>query len=87
MPEGVVPVLGPVSTGLGGEIPIHPRPSGRRQPELTEKELTERRIAQDWVVRPLLRSIPGVAEINSQGGYARQYQVLVNPGPAAPLPS
>jgi cobalt-zinc-cadmium resistance protein CzcA len=34
---------------------------------------------QDWVVRPLLRSIPGVAEINSQGGYARQYQVLVNP--------
>jgi cobalt-zinc-cadmium resistance protein CzcA len=34
---------------------------------------------QDWVVRPLLRSIPGVAEINSQGGFAKQYQVLVNP--------
>ena len=39
----------------------------------------QRRIAQDWVVRPLLRSIPGIAEINSQGGYAKQYQVLVNP--------
>ncbi len=34
--------------------------------------------AQDWIVRPMLRSIPGVAEINTQGGYAREYQVLVN---------
>ncbi|WP_079434733.1 efflux RND transporter permease subunit [Zoogloea sp. LCSB751] len=79
MPEGVVPVLGPVSTGLGEVYQYtldHPDDGNR---ELTEKELTERRIAQDWVVRPLLRSIPGVAEINSQGGYARQYQVLVNP--------
>ena len=46
---------------------------------LTEDELMQRRVAQDWVVRPLLRSIPGVAEINSQGGFAKQYQVLVNP--------
>mgnify|MGYP000181488704 CR=1 FL=1 len=79
MPEGVVPVLGPVSTGLGEVYQYtldHPDDGDRK---LTEKELTERRIVQDWVVRPLLRSIPGVAEINSQGGYARQYQVLVNP--------
>jgi len=34
---------------------------------------------QDWVARPLLRSIPGVAEINSTGGYVKQYQVLVEP--------
>jgi cobalt-zinc-cadmium resistance protein CzcA len=79
MPQGVVPVLGPVSTGLGEvyQYTLDRPDDGNR--ELTEKELTERRIAQDWVVRPLLRSIPGVAEINSQGGYARQYQVLVNP--------
>lgn len=38
-----------------------------------------RRETQDWVVRPLLRGIAGVAEINSQGGYNKQYQVLVNP--------
>ena len=79
MPEGVVPVLGPVSTGLGEVYQYtldHPDDGDR---QLTEKELTERRIVQDWVVRPLLRSIPGVAEINSQGGYNRQYQVLVNP--------
>lgn len=79
MPVGVTPVLGPVSTGLGEvyQYTLDRPDDGDR--ELTEKELTERRIAQDWVVRPLLRSIPGVAEINSQGGYEKQYQVLVSP--------
>jgi cobalt-zinc-cadmium resistance protein CzcA len=46
---------------------------------LTKEDLVERRTVQDWVVRPLLRSIPGVAEINSTGGYIRQYQVLADP--------
>lgn len=79
MPEGVTPVLGPVSTGLGEvyQYTLDRPDDGNR--ELTQEELAERRIAQDWVVRPLLRSIPGVAEINSQGGYVRQYQALVNP--------
>ena len=79
MPEGVAPVLGPVSTGLGEvyQYTLDLPSDGNR--ELTQEELSERRIAQDWVVRPLLRSIPGVAEINSQGGFVRQYQALVNP--------
>ncbi|WP_341249027.1 efflux RND transporter permease subunit [Cupriavidus pauculus] len=79
MPEGVTPVLGPVSTGLGEvyQYTLDRADDGDR--DLTQEELAERRIAQDWVVRPLLRSIPGVAEINSQGGYVRQYQALVNP--------
>ena len=79
MPEGVTPVLGPVSTGLGEvyQYTLDRADDGDR--ELTQEELAERRIVQDWVVRPLLRSIPGVAEINSQGGYVRQYQALVNP--------
>jgi cobalt-zinc-cadmium resistance protein CzcA len=79
MPEGITPVLGPVSTGLGEVYQYtldHPE-DGQRA--LTPAELAERRIVQDWVVRPLLRSIPGVAEINSQGGYVRQYQVLAKP--------
>ena len=79
MPTGVTPVLGPVSTGLGEvyQYTLDRPDDGKR--ELSEKELSERRIVQDWVVRPLLRSIPGVAEINSQGGYEKQYQVLVSP--------
>jgi len=79
LPEGITPVLGPVSTGLGEvyQYTLERPDDGDRA--LSEEELMQRRIAQDWVVRPLLRSIPGIAEINSQGGYAKQYQVLVNP--------
>lgn len=79
MPAGVVPVLGPVSTGLGEVyqyILTHPD-DGKRQ--LSDEELMERRVIQDWVVRPLLRSVVGVAEINSMGGLERQFQVQVNP--------
>ncbi len=79
MPQGVVPTLGPLSTGLGEvyQYTLERPDDGARV--LSQEELTQRRIAQDWVVRPLLRGIPGVAEINSQGGYVKQYQALVNP--------
>lgn len=79
MPEGVHPVLGPVSTALGEvyQYTLEKPDDGERA--LTKEELTARRTVQDWTVRPLLRSIAGVAEINSTGGYVRQYQILVNP--------
>src|SRR4051812_8094896 len=79
MPEGINPVLGPVSTALS-EVYQYTleKPSDGQRP-LTKQELVERRIVEDWVARPLLRSIPGVAEINSTGGYVKQYQVLVDP--------
>ncbi|NJA06031.1 MULTISPECIES: efflux RND transporter permease subunit [Methylomonas] len=79
MPDGVNPVLGPVSTGLGEvyQYTLDRDDDGERP--LSVDELQLRRETQDWVVRPLLRGIPGVAEINSQGGYVKQYQVLVNP--------
>ncbi|MBF1164353.1 MAG: efflux RND transporter permease subunit [Dechloromonas agitata] len=79
LPEGITPVLGPVSTGLGEVYQYTLERSDDGDRSLSEEELMKRRVAQDWVVRPLLRSIPGVAEINSQGGFAKQYQVLVNP--------
>ncbi len=84
MPPGVAPVLGPVSTGLGEifqytlESPTDKLPDGRYK-ALSQAELTERRTIQDWVLRPMLRSIQGVAEINTHGGFVKQYQVLVNP--------
>lgn len=79
LPEGVTPVLGPVSTALSEvyQYTLENPNDGMRA--LSKDELIERRIAQDWVVRPLLRSIQGVAEINSTGGYVKQYQVLVDP--------
>ena len=79
MPEGITPVLGPVSSGLGEVYQYtleHPSDGDR---ELSVDELKARRDIQDWVVRPLLRSIAGVAEVNSQGGYVKQYQVIANP--------
>ena len=79
LPAGMTPVLGPVSSGLGEvyQYTLEHASDGSR--ELSKEELMQRRVVQDWVLRPLLRSIPGVAEINSQGGYVKQYHVLVNP--------
>ncbi|MEI8344869.1 MAG: CusA/CzcA family heavy metal efflux RND transporter, partial [Candidatus Omnitrophota bacterium] len=71
LPEGFEPELGPISTGLG-EIYQYTL-------EGKSADLTELRTVQDWVIRPQLRSIPGVTEINSFGGFAKQYQVIVDP--------
>ena len=79
MPPGITPVLGPVSTGLGEVYQYTLEHPADGKTPLSVEELTERRIIQDWIVRPMLRSVPGVAEINTQGGYAREYQVSVNP--------
>ncbi len=79
MPEGVTPVLGPVTNALGEvyQYTLERPDDGKRA--LTHDELVERRTIEDWVVRPLLRSIPGVAEINSTGGFVKEYQTLVDP--------
>ncbi len=79
LPEGIVPVLGPVSSALGEVYQYTLEGANDGERALSKDELVERRTIQDWVVRPLLRSIPGVAEINSTGGYVKQYQVLADP--------
>ena len=72
IPEGLgVPEMGPVSTGLGQIFQYIIEPPGG--------DLTEARTLQDWVVRPQLRTVPGVAEVNAFGGFEKQYQVLVQP--------
>jgi cobalt-zinc-cadmium resistance protein CzcA len=79
LPAGIVPVIGPVSTALSEVYQYTLENPADGQRELTKDELVQRRTVQDWVARPLLRSIAGVAEINSTGGYVKQYQVLVDP--------
>lgn len=64
------PTLGPVATGLG-EV-FHYLVTG-------DRSLAELRTTQDWIIRPQLRSVPGVAEVNSWGGNERQIHVLVDP--------
>ena len=72
MPEGVGrPTLGPVATGLG-EVYHYYLYSD-------EHDLTELHTLHDWVVRPRLRRIAGVAEINTLGGLAKQFEVRVDP--------
>jgi cobalt-zinc-cadmium resistance protein CzcA len=71
LPPGVEPELGPISTGLG-EIFQYTL-------EGEKYDAMELRTIQDWLVAPLLKPIPGVNEVNSFGGYVKQYQVLVLP--------
>lgn len=81
MPQGVTPVLGPITNALGEVYQYTLEAPGEAESKhvLTHDELIERRTVQDWVVRPLLRSIAGVAEINSTGGFVKQYEVLADP--------
>ncbi len=72
LPQGIErPVMGPVATGLG-EIYHY---------FLTSDiyDLTELRTMHDWIVRPRLRRVPGIAEINTLGGLAKQFEARVDP--------
>ncbi|MEG7359016.1 CusA/CzcA family heavy metal efflux RND transporter [Pseudomonas citronellolis] len=76
LPEGAEAALGPISTGLG-EIflwTIEAAEDARKE-DGTPYTPTDLRVIQDWIVKPQLRNVPGVAEINTIGGQARQYQV------------
>ena len=81
MPENVTPVLGPITNALGEVYQYTLERTGESEEKapLSREELIARRTAQDWSVRPLLRSISGVAEINSTGGFVKQYETLVDP--------
>ncbi len=74
LPEEITrPQLGPISTGLGEvfHYTVH-----STNPDRTLDEL---RTLHDWVIKPELRKVAGVAEINSWGGFERQYHVVVSP--------
>lgn len=72
IPKGIgAPIMGPISTGLG-EIYQY-------IVEGDEYSLMELRTIQDWIIRFQLLTVPGVTEVNSFGGFTKQYQVLVDP--------
>ncbi len=84
LPEGIErPRMGPVSTGLGEVFHYVLSYEGMDFSQVSQAErirrLTELRTLHDWVIKPQLRSVPGVAEVNSWGGYEKQYQIRLDP--------
>ncbi len=81
LPHGLEPVMAPVTTGLGEVYHYYlegPHATAT-DPDVVEKELTDQRTLQDWVLRPLIKRVPGVIDVNGMGGFVKQYQVLVDP--------
>ncbi|MEZ5533731.1 MAG: CusA/CzcA family heavy metal efflux RND transporter [Steroidobacteraceae bacterium] len=81
LPAGIDPGMGPIATGLG-EIFMYvvTAEPGALQPDGRPYDATALRTVQDWIVRPQLRQVAGVSEVNSIGGYTRQYHVTPDPG-------
>ena len=82
LPEGVVPALGPIATGLSEiyQWTVESEP-GAKKPDGSPYTPTDLREIQDWIIKPQLRTVPGVTEINSIGGFDKEY--LVAPSTAA----
>ncbi|KAK0332846.1 hypothetical protein LTR94_023248, partial [Friedmanniomyces endolithicus] len=80
LPPGLSPELGPIATGLG-EIfmyTIEAEPNAGK-PDGTPYTPEDLRTLQDWVIRPQMRNTPGVTEVNTIGGFERQYHVTPRP--------
>ncbi len=71
LPQGAEPVLGPVSTGLSEVFMYVVEGAGQ--------SLMDLRTLQDWVIRPMLRAVPGLADVDTLGGLPKRYEVLVDP--------
>ena len=80
LPAGIEPVMGPVATGLG-EIFMYTVDAapGARKPDGTPYTSTDLRTVQDWIIRPQLVQVEGVTEVNSIGGYEKEYHVTPHP--------
>lgn len=80
LPEGLQPSLGPVATGLGEIVHYSLKAdSGARQANGEPFDAMALRSLQDWVIRPQLRLVPGVTEVNTIGGYEQQFHITPMP--------
>ncbi|UXY17318.1 CusA/CzcA family heavy metal efflux RND transporter [Chitiniphilus purpureus] len=80
LPPGLTPTLGPISTGLG-EIfmwTVEPRPGARKE-DGSAYTATDLRTIQDWIIKPQLRNVAGVTEVNTIGGYVKEVHVTPDP--------
>ncbi|KIZ45279.1 MULTISPECIES: CusA/CzcA family heavy metal efflux RND transporter [Rhodopseudomonas] len=80
LPAGIETAMGPVSTGLG-EIYLFTveAKAGATRSDGEAYSPTDLRTIQDWIIKPQLRNVPGVVEVNTIGGFEKQFHVLPNP--------
>ncbi len=80
LPIGIETAMGPISTGLG-EIymfTVEAKPEARKAGGETYTP-SDLRTIQDWIIKPQLRNVPGVIEVNTIGGFEKQFHVLPDP--------
>ena len=80
LPAGIIPTMGPISTGLG-EIFMWTVNAEKdaRKPDGTLYTPTDLREIEDWIIKPRMRMVKGVTEVNSVGGYVKQFHVTPYP--------
>ncbi|MCC7519850.1 MAG: efflux RND transporter permease subunit [Verrucomicrobiae bacterium] len=81
LPSGAKPKMAPIFTGLS-EIYYYTldyAPDAPNKPANRSEQLMELRRIQDWTVKPMLRTVPGVTEVNTSGGFEKEIQVLADP--------
>ncbi len=80
IPPGLEPTMGPIATGLGEIFMwVLEWKDGFKPTENEMDSLIQLRTAEDWIVRPQLRNVPGVVEVNTIGGYTKQFHVMPDP--------
>ena len=79
LPAGVETEMGPIATAMGEIYQYTLEGKEPADPDEKVKYFTQLRTIQDWVVTPILKSLSGVNEINSFGGYLKQFEVLLSP--------
>jgi heavy metal efflux system protein len=83
LPKGVSPKLAPITTGLGEiyyyVVDYAPGYQGQDKPKNRAEQLMELKLIHDFVVKPQLRSVSGIAEVNASGGYEKQIVILPKP--------
>ena len=81
LPPGIQPELAPITTGLGEVFYyiVDYAPGAKQKPPTRREQLMELKLIHDFTVKPMLRTVPGLAEVNSSGGYDKQLVVLPHP--------
>ena len=81
LPRGLAPKLAPITTGLGEIVfyVVDYGPAATNKPVTRREQLMELEVIHDYVIKPMLRTVPGLADVNGSGGYEKQIVVLPKP--------